>query len=79
MKPGVRQRFSRPVAQYRHSPQVSMMYGLTRSPTAQPSTPSPSSCDVARDLDAERVRKLDRETRDAVADVDVEVVERARP
>ena len=43
MNPGVRQSDSRPVRQYRHSPHVSMMYGLTRSPGDQPSTPSPSS------------------------------------
>ena len=35
--------------------------------------------DVARQLDAERVRQGDREAGGAVADVDVEVVERARP
>ena len=43
MKPALRHSDSRPVRQYSQSPQVAIRYGITRSPTCQPSTPSPSS------------------------------------
>ena len=43
MNPAAVQSDSRPVRQYRHSPQVSISSAITRSPTCQPSTPSPSA------------------------------------
>ncbi len=79
MKPDAVQSDSRPERQKRHSPHVSMMYGLTRSPGRPPGDPFTDLHDLARDLDPEDVRERDREARNALSDVDVEVVERARP
>ena len=73
---GAVQSDSRPLRQYVQAPQTAIRYAATRSPSSQPSTPSPSACDPSHGLHAEHVRELDRETGDTLADVDVEMVER---
>ena len=77
MKPGVGQSVSRPVRQYLHSRHVFNRYGITRSPTLQPSTPGPVSVIVPTTSIPRTYGRFDREARDALADIHIEVVERA--
>ncbi len=79
MNPDARQSDSRPVRQKRqvaagrHDERVDAVAGLPALHAAA------DLLDVACDLDAERVREVDRKARDPFADVDVEVVQGAGP